>query len=184
MLEEFLLSGIFYCWDFVWKLTFAERCWEYRRVSRARTLFRGFPPGHFCQRCDAQGIPNRGANEVQERVQIQDRMRGVANGDGTIARLREWRMGPDKSHETVWSYTDNSSGTTARIRSLFNWNSLGWKIYSDNLCIFFLFITRHRRLWCSPVANWKSNFECPGRWPTSWRRCTKMESKRNGCPNT
>lgn len=53
------------------------------------------------------------------------------------------------------------------------------------LCIeLFLCFRSIRRHWCSLAASWKSNFECRDRWPTSWRRCTKMVSRKNGCPNT
>lgn len=83
---------------------------EYRRVPCSRALLGGFPPGYICQRCHAEGILNRRADEVQERVQIQNRLRGIADGDGAVARLREWRMGPYESHQTFRSHTNNPSG--------------------------------------------------------------------------
>lgn len=88
----------------------AVRRREYRRVPCSRALLGGFPPGYICQRCHAEGILNRGADEVQERVQIQNRLRGIADGDGAVARLREWRMGPYESHQTFRSHTNNPSG--------------------------------------------------------------------------
>lgn len=84
---------------------------EYRGVPRSRALLGRLPPGHIRQRCDAEGILNRGADEVQERVQIQNRLRGIANGDGAVARLRERRMGPYESHQTFRPHTNNPSGT-------------------------------------------------------------------------
>jgi hypothetical protein len=54
--------------------------------------------GHFRQRCDAARVPDRRADEIQERLQVQDRVRGLANGDGSSARLCERRMG---SHQGI-----------------------------------------------------------------------------------
>lgn len=62
---------------------------EHSRLQGARALLRGLPPGHIRERSDAEGVPDRRANEVQERVQIQNRLRGVADGDGASARLRQ-----------------------------------------------------------------------------------------------
>lgn len=62
---------------------------EHSRVSSSRAVLRRLPLGHIRQRCDAEGVLDRRADEVQERLQIQNRVRGIADGDGTIAGLRQ-----------------------------------------------------------------------------------------------
>lgn len=40
------------------------------------------PPGHLRQRSDTPRVPDWGAHEVQERVQVQDCLRRAADSDG------------------------------------------------------------------------------------------------------
>lgn len=83
---------------------------KHSRVPSSRTLFRGLPPGHICERGDAEGVLDRRADEVQERLQIQNCVRGAADGDGAAAGLRQWRMGPHQSHQIIRAHTHHSSG--------------------------------------------------------------------------
>lgn len=51
-------------------------------VPSARSEQRCLPPRHLRQRGDAPRVPDRRTDEVQECVQVQDRLRRVADSDG------------------------------------------------------------------------------------------------------
>lgn len=96
---------------------------QYRRVSSARAVLGRLPFGHICERGDAEGVLDWRADEVQERLQIQNRVRGAADGDGAAAGLRQWRVGPYQSYQIIRTYTYHSSGrSTDENRSAYRCN--------------------------------------------------------------
>lgn len=106
--------------SFVSKLTFSVpisvRTGKHRVVPRARAQQRRVPVGHIREFGDAQGVPDRGTDEIQERVQVQNHMRRIANRHGTVAGLRQRRMGPHESHPALWPHTHFASGNVSRFR--------------------------------------------------------------------
>ncbi len=56
--------------------------------------------------------PDRRTDEVQERVQVQDRLRRPADGHGASAGLRERRVGPGQGHQVVRAHSRNSRGSS------------------------------------------------------------------------
>lgn len=91
-------------------LKFQVRTGKYRVVPRARAQQRRFSVGHIRQLGDAQRVLDRRADEVQERVQVQNNMRRTANRHGAVAGLCERRMGSYKSHPALRSHTHIASG--------------------------------------------------------------------------
>ena len=49
-------------------------CWRCRSLQGTRPLLRCPPARHFCKRRNSSGVPHRRAHEVQERLQVQDRV--------------------------------------------------------------------------------------------------------------
>lgn len=106
-------------------------CREYSCISSSRSVLRRLPLGHICQRCDTKGILDWWANEVQERLQIQNRVWGIADGDGTIAGLRQWWMGPHQSYQVIRTHTYYSSGKLVYVNRLYLY------IFIDYIYIYF-----------------------------------------------
>jgi len=63
---------------------------------------------------------DRRTDEVQERVQVQDRLRRPADGHGASAGLRERRVGPGQGHQVVRAHSRHSRGS-----SHLRWTSSG-----------------------------------------------------------
>ena len=56
--------------------------------------------------------PDRRADEVQERVQVQDRLRRSPDGHGPAAGLRERRVGPGQGHQVVRPHSRHPRGSS------------------------------------------------------------------------
>lgn len=91
---------------------------KHRVVPRARAQQRRVPVGHIRQLGDAKRIPDRRTDEVQERVQVQNYLRGAANRHGAVAGLRERRVGSHESHATLRPHTDIASGNRVKAYCL------------------------------------------------------------------
>lgn len=88
---------------------------KHRVVPRARAQQRRVPVGHIRQFGDAQRVSDRRADEIQERVQVQNHLRRAADRHGAVAGLRERRMGSDESDATVRPHTHIASGVYSLI---------------------------------------------------------------------
>lgn len=66
-----------------------KHCVVPRACAKQRRVF----VGYFRQLGDAERVLDRRTDEIQECVQVQNHMRRTANRHGTVARLRERRMG-------------------------------------------------------------------------------------------
>ena len=62
--------------------------WKRGGLPSTRALQRRFPSGYFRKRRDPSRVPDGRAHEIQERLQVQDRLRGPSNSHGATAGLR------------------------------------------------------------------------------------------------